>query len=282
MKKIAGLTLIITLSLSLLFISCRKETSITVFAGSASKPAMEEAAKAFTENTGIKVYLNFSGSGTMLSQMKLSNSGDLYIPGSPDYMTIAERDGIIDPASVRTISYLIPAILVQKGNPRNIKVLADLARPGIRIGIANPESVSIGSYTYEILEYNNQLPDVGRNIVTYGESFTKTTSLLAFKSVDAIIGWIVFSRWNQDTIDAVLLTPEQIPRISYITGAVSTFTANRANAQEFLDFLVSPEGKNIFSKWGYVTTVSEAKKFAPDAEIGGEYQLPENYKPLVN
>ncbi len=282
MKKIAGLTLIITLSLSLLFIGCRKETSITVFAGSASKPAMEEAAKAFTENSGIKVYLNFSGSGTMLSQMKLSNSGDLYIPGSPDYMTIAERDGIIDPASVRTISYLIPAILVQKGNPKNIKALADLARPGIRIGIANPESVSIGSYAYEILECNNQLPDVGKNIVTYGESFSKTASLLALKSVDAIIGWIVLSRWNQDTIDAVLLNPEQIPRISYITGAISTFTTDRANAQQFLDFLVSSQGKNIFSKWGYVTTVSEAKKFAPDAEIGGEYQLPENYKPLVN
>ena len=281
MKIITSLTLIITLSLSLLFIGCRKETSITVFVGSASKPAIEEAARTFELNTGIKVYLNFSGSGTMLSQMKLSNSGDLYIPGSPDYMVVAERDGIVDADSVRIISYLIPAILVQKENPKNIKTLADLARPGIKIGIANPESVSIGSYAYEILEYNNQLHDVGGNIITYGESFSKITSLLALKSVDAIIGWAVFSKWNQDTIDAVLLSPEQIPRISYITGAVSTFTADRANAQEFLDFLISSQGKDIFSKWGYITTISEAKKFAPDAETGGDYQLPENYKPLV-
>jgi len=109
--------------------------AITAFVGSASKPAMEEAAKAFEEQTGIKVYLNFSGSGTMLSQMKLSKSGDLYIPGSPDYMVMAEHDGIAEPDSVKIISYLIPAILVQHGNPRNMHSLSDLAKPGIKAGI---------------------------------------------------------------------------------------------------------------------------------------------------
>ncbi len=147
-----------------------QQKAITAFVGSASKPAMEEAARAFEQETGIKVYLNFGGSGTMLSQMKLSRSGDLYIPGSPDYMVLAERNGVVEPESVKIISYLIPAILVQHGNPRNIQSLSDLAQPGIEVGIADPESVSIGTYAYEILEYNNLLPEVGRNIVTYGES----------------------------------------------------------------------------------------------------------------
>jgi molybdate transport system substrate-binding protein len=71
------------------------EKSVTAFCGSASKPAIEEAAQAFEEETGIKVYLNFSGSGTMLSQLKISEEGDLYIPGSPDYMVKAERDGVV-------------------------------------------------------------------------------------------------------------------------------------------------------------------------------------------
>lgn len=58
---------------------------ITASVGAVSKPAMEEAAKAFEQRTGIKVYLTFGGSGAILSQMKLSREGDLYIPGSPDY-----------------------------------------------------------------------------------------------------------------------------------------------------------------------------------------------------
>ncbi len=64
-------------------------------------------------------------------------------------------------------------------------------------------------------------------------------------------------------------------------GAISTFTKDRESAQKFLDFLVSPQGQEIFSNWGYITTESEARKFAPNAEIGGEYKLPETYKPLV-
>ncbi len=254
---------------------------ITAFVGSVSKPAMEEAAQVFEQKTGIRVYLNFSGSGTMLAQMKLSRSGDLYIPGSPDYMAMAEQSGVVEPESVRIISYLIPAILVPPGNPRNIRTLSDLAQPGIKVGIANPEAVSIGLYTYEILEYNNLLSEVGKNIVTYGESYARIVSLVVLKRVDAIIGWRVSSQWQPDTIAVVYLEPEQIPRLSYITGAIAMFTEDRASSQKLLDFLVSPEGQAIFSKWGYVTTENEARKFAPKAKIGGVYQLPETYKPLV-
>ena len=257
-----------------------EQKMITAFCGSASKPAMEEAAKAFEEKTGIKVYLNFSGSGTVLSQMKISKSGDLYIPGSPDYMAIAEEDGVVEPESVKIISYLIPAILVQQGNPKNIHSLSDLARGGIEVGIGNPEAVCVGLYAYEILEYNNLLAEVVPNIVTHAESCSKTASLVALKAVDAILGWRVFSEWH-DTVDAVYLKPEQIPRLSYIPGAISTFTGDRESAQKFLDYLVSPQGQEIFGKWGYIATESEARKFAPNAEIGGEYKLPEAYKPLV-
>ena len=256
------------------------QQAITAFCGSASKPAMEEAAKAFTERTGINVYLNFSGSGTMLSQMKIAKEGDLYIPGSPDYMVIAEHDGVVNPGTAKIIAYLIPTIVVQPDNPKNIIELYDLANADIRVGIGNPESVCVGLYAIEILDHNNLLEEVGKNIVTYAESCSKTASLVALKSVDAILGWDVFPEWNPGTMEAVYLKPEQIPRIAYIPAAVSTFSKDSNNARKFQDFLASKDGQKIFSKWGYITTESEARKFAPDAEIGGEYKLPNSYKPL--
>ena len=263
-------------------IGCAGEesASITAFCGSASKPAMEEAAVAFEEETGIKVFLNFGGSGTMLSQMKVTQSGDLYIPGSPDYMQIAVADDVVYPETVAIISYLVPAILVQKGNPDSIRQLSDLTRDGIEIGIGNPEAVCVGLYAYEIFEYNGLLEQIEPNIVTHAESCSKTATLVALKSVDAILGWRVFSKWHE-TVDVAYLEPQQIPRLSYIPGAVSHFTDNRENAQRFLDFLVSPEGQAIFSKWGYIATESEAREYAPTAKIGGEYHLPETYSPLI-
>ena len=257
-----------------------KQKSITAFCGSASKPAMEKAARIFEEETGIKVILNFSGSGTMLSQMKLSGSGDLYIPGSPDYMDMAEEAGVVDSKSIKIISYLVPAILVQQGNPENIRNLSDLTRSGIEIGIGNPETVCVGLYAYEIFEYNGLLEEIEPNIVTHAESCSKTATLVALKSVDAILCWRVFSEWH-DTIDVVYLEPQQIPRISYIPGAISSFAEDRESAREFLDFLASSRGQEIFNSWGYIATEEAAREYAPDAEIGGEYELPEGYRSLI-
>ena len=89
--------------------------TLRAFVGSASKPAMIEAATAFEIETGIHVELDFGGSGSMLSQMILSNRGDLYCPGSPDYMELAIAKQVVDPQTVRVVSYLVPAINVAAG-----------------------------------------------------------------------------------------------------------------------------------------------------------------------
>ena len=281
MVRVIGLVLLVIILVNVSIGCTGKETgSITVFCGSASKPAMEEAAVAFNEETGIEVFLNFGGSGTMLSQMKVSQSGDLYVPGSPDYMQIAIADYVVDPDTVCIVSYLVPAILVQAGNPSDIRQLSDLAREGIEIGIGNPEAVCVGLYAYEILEYNGLLEEIEPNIVTHAESCSKTATLVALKSVDAILGWRVFSEWH-DTVDVVYLEPQQIPRLSYIPGAVSRYANDTESAQKFLDFLVSSDGQVIFAKWGYIATESEARQYAPEAQIGGEYHLPETYRSLV-
>jgi molybdate transport system substrate-binding protein len=43
----------------------------------------------FEQRTGAKVILHFGGSGQMLAQLKLAQRGDLYFPGSSDYMELA-------------------------------------------------------------------------------------------------------------------------------------------------------------------------------------------------
>ena len=283
MKKLVSVIIAGLLLLAACTGCSSSEKSITVFAGSASKPALEEAAAAFEQQTGIKVYLNFGGSGTMLSQLEIAGEGDLYIPGSPDYMQKAEDKGFIYPESVEILAYLVPAILVQEGNPQNIQSLADLTRQDTSVGVGAPETVCVGLYAYEILENAGMLEEIQQagTIVVHAESCSKTAALISLKSVDAIIGWRVFAYWNPEDTDVVYLQPEQIVRLAYVPGAISTFTQDKESSQAFLDFLVSTEGQQIFSNWGYLATEEAARQFAPDAAIGGEYNLPDNYIPLV-
>jgi molybdate transport system substrate-binding protein len=262
--------------LGVVFSGCtKKPRSIELFVGSATKPAIEEAAQVFEKKTGVKVLLHFGGSGKMLSEMKLAQRGDLYFPGSSDFMEIAKREKLVLPESEKIVAYLVPAINVPAGNPKNIRSLEDLARPGLKVGIARPDSVCVGLYGVEILERAGLSERVRPNIVTHAESCEKTAQLVALGTVDAVLGWEVFHFWQPDKIDTVLLKPDEIARIGYLPIAVSSLSQQRPSAQQFIDFLVGAEGQAVFKKWHYQTSVEEARKLTkPATPVGGEWKLP--------
>ncbi|KXB02353.1 hypothetical protein AKJ44_00755, partial [candidate division MSBL1 archaeon SCGC-AAA261F17] len=211
--------------------------------------------------------LHFSGSGTMLSQMKMSRSGDLYIPGSPDYMVRAIDDNVVDPNTIQKIAYLVPAIITPKGNSENVNSLEDLANPGVEVGIGDPESVCVGEYAVGVLEYNGLYEEVEPNITVHAESCSKTANLAALGTVDAIIGWRVFHFWNPEKTKIVYIRENRIPRISFVPAAVSKFTDNTGKAQQFIDYLASSEGNHFFREYGYLATENEARELAPSASI---------------
>ncbi len=253
--------------------------TLEIFVGSASKPATEEAVGRFEEQTGTRVNLHFGGSGKMLSEMKLSERGDLYFPGSSDFMELAKREKLVLEGTEKIVVYLIPAINVPVGNPKGIHSLEDLTRPGVKIGIARPDTVCVGLYAVEILEKNGLTQKVRKNIKTHAPSCAKTAQLISLNVVDAILGWRVFTYWNPDKIETILLRPHQIPRIGYIPIAISSFCKDRRRAQAFVDFLLSGQGRAIYERWHYLVTEEEARGFVlPEAPVGGAWELPESWK----
>ena len=255
---------------------------LLIFAGAASKPATEEVVKIFQEETSIHMDVIFGGSGFVLSQMKLTKKGDLYFPGSSDFMEIAKKDGFVFPETEKIIVYLVPAINVQKGNPKAIHSLKDLTKDGIRVAIANPEMVCVGTYAVEIIEKNLtpiEKEKFKKNLVNYTESCEKTATAISLKAVDAVLGWRVFHYWDPKRIETIYLKPEEVPRIGYIPIAISKFTQDKILAQKFIDFLLSSQGKSIFRKYHYLMDQQEALRFTKsDTPIGGEYFLPAEWR----
>lgn len=257
------------------------QNRLLIFAGAASKPATEEVIQSFTKASGIPVDILFGGSGFILSQMKLTKKGDLYFPGSSDFMEKAKHENLVLQGSERKVAYLIPAVNVQKGNPKGIHSLRDLTRDGIRVAIAHPELVCVGTYAVEIIEKNlnpSEKERFRKNLVNYTESCEKTANAISLKAVDAVLGWRVFHYWDPERIETVYLKPEEIPRIGYIPVAIARFTRDKMLAQRFIDFLLSPRAKAIFQKYHYLMELQEAYRWAqPGTPVGGEYLLPQEW-----
>lgn len=252
--------------------------SLLVYAGAASKPPTEEAALLYERKTGVKVELVFGGSGSVLSQMKLARQGDIYFPGSSDYMEKAKRSGDVYADTEKILVYLVSAINVPRGNPHGIRTLKDLTRPGLRIAIANPETVCVGTYAVEIVEKSFGAAEkeaFRRNLVNYTESCERTATAISLKMADAVIGWSVFEHWDPARIETVRLPAAQVPRIGYIPVAVSRFTRDRKAAQAFIDFLAGAEGRAIFARHKYFATPRDAMDWlGAHKPVGGEYALP--------
>lgn len=282
-KKLFSFTMILAYLILLVVQNVHPSSKrILVFAGAASKPATEGVIKLFQEKTGIAVDVIFGGSGFVLSQMRLAKKGDIYFPGSSDFMEIAKKEGLVFPESEKIIVYLIPAINVQRGNPKGIYCLKDLTKDGVRVAIANPEMVCVGTYAVEIVEKNltsSEQERFKKNLVNYTESCEKTANAISLKAVDAVIGWRVFQYWDPQRIETIYLKPEEVPRIGYIPIAISKFAQDKMLAQTFIDFLLSPHGKIVFQKYHYLMDPQEARLFAkPDTPIGGEYPLPARWR----
>jgi molybdate transport system substrate-binding protein len=252
-----------------------------IFAGAASKPPTEELARMYQQKKGGKVLATFGGSGFVLSQMKLARKGDVYFPGSSDFMEKAKREEAVFPETEKIIAYLVPAINVQRGNPRQIRSLKDLLKPGLRLAIAEPASVCVGAYAVEVVEknFNPQERELfRRSLVTMVESCEKTANIISLKGVDAVLGWEVFESWDPERIERVPLKPEEVPRIGYIPAAVARFTEDRVRAEQFVNFLVS-SAQTVFRRHGYLMSVHEARTYTlPNTPVGGEYVLPETWR----
>jgi molybdate transport system substrate-binding protein len=172
------------------------------------------------------------------------------------------------------LAYLVPAIIVAKGNPLGIKTLADLSRPGLKVGMADPDGVCVGLYAVELLAANGMEQKIRPNLHGQVESCARAAAMIPLGMADAVLGWREFAAWNPVSMEAVLLRPEQVPRLAYVPAVNLRGAKNPQGAAELLAYLISAEGREIFSKWGYLTNEAEVRLLAPQARIGGSYQLP--------
>lgn len=261
--------------------SVHSPKTLLVYVGAASKPPTEEVIRLYEKKTGVKVEAIFGGSGYILSQMKLAKRGDVYFPGSSDYMEKAKREGDIVPETERIVVYLVPAINVRKGNPKRIRNLRDLTREDLKVAIANPEGVCVGAYAVEIIERRftpDEKAKFQKNVINYTESCEKTATAISLKMADAVIGWRVFEHWDPARIETIPLSKEDIPRIGYIPVAIAKYTQDRTAAQAFVSFLVGPEGRAIYAKYRYFATAEAAAAWIGEKKpVGGEYSVPAHW-----
>jgi molybdate transport system substrate-binding protein len=244
-------------------ISCVKAPSVglTVFAAAGAKPALDEISRKFEAQYHAAVEVTYGGGGEVLSQMELSRSGDVYVAPEQRFMEMAVEKKVVIPETITIIAHMIPVIALPKDNPRNIKTLEDLANPGVKVAVTRKETTLLGEYAPEIFAKAGLAEEIGNNIVTEAARPDNLLTMLIMKQVDAGIIWNFYEVQASDEIQVIYLAPEQLTGVGEMRAAVSSYTTNTNMSQQFVNFLTSPESKEIFGRLGYIVDDEELKRY---------------------
>lgn len=231
------------------------EKELLLYCGAGIRPPVAELAETFGREHGIKVVINYAGSEVLLSTIKLTRRGDLYMPGDKHYVQQAADEGMI--LSSKSVCYWVPTILVQKDNPKKIRHLEDLLRADIKLGLGDAKACAIGRKTKKIFAKNN-IPwtDVEKNMVYQSLTVTELGMQIQSKALDAVIVWDATARYFAKYGDEVAI-PVERNLISTIDIGVLSFTEQKQAAEKFVDFITSERGLKIFSKHNYRTSPPE-------------------------
>jgi molybdate transport system substrate-binding protein len=235
---------------------------VTLFAAASLERVLGDEIVAFGQTPAgshlPQVAGDYEGTQSLLAKLEADPTvADVFASADKKHMDTATRRGLVETSHVLAYNTLV--IAVAPGNPKHINGLADLARPGLRISLADT-SVPAGSYAekaFQAAEADHDAPAgfakaALANVVTRQTEVETVLSDVAFGAADAGIVYATDARANHQ-VSAVPVAPADQPQIAYYVSVVKR-GQDHAAAQSFVDFLLSQQGQQILAAAGFATS----------------------------
>jgi molybdenum ABC transporter molybdate-binding protein len=124
--------------------------TLIVYCAAGMRQPVQEIAAAYTAEYGVKIELEFEGSGSLLSKIRAApDRGHLFLAADASYVEQARKLDLV--AEALPIATLTPALAVPPGNPKQVRGLADVLRSDVKVATANAEMASVGKTVETVL-----------------------------------------------------------------------------------------------------------------------------------
>ena len=207
---------------------------------------MTEIARRYEEEFGVKVILQFGGSGALESQLQVAG-GDLYLPADQGYIDSVREKGLL--AESIPVARLTAGLVVAKGNPKGITSLQDLSREGLKISLAD-QSASVGKFTWSVLEKEGLLGAVEPNVVVTKPTVNSIVEDVATGAVDVSLAWDAVAG-NFPEVEWIAV-PEFTKRTKKASIGVLAASKDATRALHFARYVTAKDrGRGIFLEKGF-------------------------------
>ena len=231
----------------------KKETTeqqeeLTVLCGSSFVKPMEKLCEEFTAKTGIETVTTVGGSEDLLPMVKVAEKGDIFVTHDPFLDYVRDANALADHVQV---GFVAPVLAVQKGNPKGVKNIEDLGRPGLKVALTDPQYSTCGEMVYPLLDKKEIKDAVLKNVENrLARQHSTLGNYLKLQTVDAVIMWNGVAHTFRDDLE-VVKTPYEYDQEIRVHIMGLNYTKQADSLRQFIEF-VRTRGPEIFTEYGYV------------------------------
>lgn len=234
--------------------------TLTVLAAASLTESFNELGKLFeTGHPGVRVVFSFGGSQQLAQQLGQGASADVFASASPKYMDAAAQAKRVNPADSKTFATNRLVVIYPKDNPAGLKELKDLAKPGLKLDLAD-KTVPVGQYSLDFLDKAIQSPgfdpqfkaNVLKNVVSYEDNVKSVVAKVSLGEADAGIVYVTDSTSDLSAKLSQLAIPDALNTVAVYPIAPLADSKNAGLAQAFVALVLSPEGQAVMGKYGFL------------------------------
>ena len=215
--------------------------------------AMPELSQRFERQAKVKLRVTYGSSGNFFVQMQNGAPFDLFLSADIDYPRKLEATGWAEPGSLfayatgRIVIWMAPNATVQLKS-QGWEALLDAAVQ--KIAIANPEHAPYGRAAVAALQQAKLYDRVKAKLV-FGENISQAAQFVQSGNAQAgiLARSLAFSPEMQQ--GQIWEIPEHMHPPIEQAAIVLKDARDKHLAQEFIDFLKSPSGRQVLEKHGF-------------------------------
>lgn len=221
--------------------------SLVVFAAASLTEAFTQLGAGFeADHPDLEVTFNFAASSALAQQIGEGAPAD--VVASADEATMAKVTAAGDASDPATFARNRLALLVERGNPKGIRTLADLGRSGVVFVVCAPE-VPCGRFAAAALSRAK----VTANPASLEENVKAVVSRVTLGEADAGIVYATDVRAAGDQAEGVAIDIATDPALEAVYPiAVTTASANEDAARAWTDHVLSDAGQATLARFGFL------------------------------
>jgi molybdate transport system substrate-binding protein len=218
--------------------------AVNVFAAASLKEAFTKLGQQFeAAHPGTKVVFNFGPSSGLATQINAGAPADVFASASTKNMDQVVTTG--SAASPTNFASNIMEIAVPPKNPANVTQLSDLAKSTVKVALCQ-KAVPCGA-TAEKVFTNAKLTVTP---VTEELDVKSVLAKVSLGEVDAGVVYVTDVLAAGDKVKGIEI-PSDVNASTKYPIATLTKAPNKATAQAFTDYVLSPEGASVLTAAGF-------------------------------